>query len=80
MRYLPQKNRVALDGAELVSLSIAHLQVGTGFGDEDIFGKREKDASPIEITAEADGLRYLVNCYAHEIEKDRVVLRYALPK
>ena len=69
-----------MDSAELVSLSIAHLQVGTGFGDEDMFGKREKDASPMEITAEADGLRYVVTCYAHEIEQDRVALRYALPK
>ncbi len=80
MRYLPESNRVAITADELVALSIAHLQIGTSFGDEDLFGKRSEDAIEIAITAEADHLRYAVCCYAHEMTDEGITLRYALPR
>ena len=80
MRYLPESNRVAITADELVALSIAHLQIGTSFGDEDLFGKRSEDAIEIAITAEADHLRYAVCCYAHEVTDEGITLRYTLPR
>ena len=79
MRYDPKKNRVCLEADELVRLAQGEIRHGRPSDDESRAGHRCPGAEGDVFLCEQNGLRYEITVRAHEREKDRIELRYALP-
>lgn len=79
MRYDPKKNRVCLEADELVRLAQGEIRHGRPSDDESCAGHRCPGAEGDVFLCEQNGLRYEITVRAHEREKDRIELRYALP-